>query len=242
MTFPDERLADWVADFKKRHHLADLPLADDPGLLAERTQQAREYLTANVEARYVNALPTQPEVQAWVAQVLREAVVASQRHRRSASVQTGPSLLLLGPTGSGKTTEAYGALRVIAACGLYTRWRVVSAPDLYAEMGPRHGVDTEVVFERVANTPLLVLDDLAALPANTSLWESAQAEKINYRLVDRRYKRMLPTLFTSNVPAQDTEDGRPGLTTVLGDRVASRLREMAQRVALKGPDRRRRAA
>ncbi|GHI91641.1 hypothetical protein TPA0905_11120 [Streptomyces olivaceus] len=46
---------------------------------------------------------------------------------------------------------------------------------------------------------------------------------------------MLPTLITTNLPMEQ-------LRATLGDRVASRLAEMTDRVILEGPDRRRRAA
>ncbi|CAL9508521.1 hypothetical protein SUDANB151_03563 [Streptomyces sp. enrichment culture] len=45
---------------------------------------------------------------------------------------------------------------------------------------------------------------------------------------------MLPTLITTNLPTAD-------LRSALGDRVASRLAEMTERVILTGPDRRRTA-
>ena len=57
---------------------------------------------------------------------------------------------------------------------------------------------------------------------------------ITYRLINHRYEHMLPTLITTNLPTAE-------LRTALGDRVASRLAEMTERVILTGPDRRRTA-
>ena len=99
------------------------------------------------------------------------------------------------------------------------------AADLYARLRPRHGVDSEDVFERHAKAPVLMLDDLGA--AKGTDW----VEEVNYRLINHRYERMLPTLVTSNVRPRD-------LAGVVGERVASRLTEMATPVVLKGPDRR----
>jgi DNA replication protein DnaC len=240
MTIFDERLAAWLASFKTRHGLAGVPLAADPDLAEERTRQACAYAAKHVPARYATALPARPEPQQWAADVVRGAASASEGRRQVASVHGGPSLLLLGQTGAGKTHEAYGALRVIAACGLHCRWVAVSAADLYARMRPRHGVDAETEFAAAADAPLLVVDDLGA--AKTSEW----VEEINYRLVNRRYESMLPTVFTSNVPPQDEDDGEggrvPGLGSVLGDRVTSRLIEMTTLVVFEGGDRRRGAA
>ena len=51
-----------------------------------------------------------------------------------------------------------------------------------------------------------MLDDLGAV--KTSEW----IEEVNFRLVNHRYERMLPTLFTSNLLPKD-------LATLLGERV-----------------------
>lgn len=80
----------------------------------------------------------------------------------------------------------------------------------------------------LARCPLLLLDDLGA--AKTSEW----TEELTYRLINHRYEHMLPTLITTNLPTAE-------LRTALGDRVASRLAEMTERVILTGPDRRRTA-
>ena len=52
------------------------------------------------------------------------------------------------------------------------------------------------------------------------------------RLINRRYNKMLPTLLTTNLGMSD-------LRAHVGDRVASRLTEMTDKVILDGPDRRR---
>lgn len=222
---PDEN---WLADFKSRHGL-DMPLGADERLVQDRARMAAEYAAEHVPARFERAYPTVPEVEEWAARVIRSAVEQSQaRGRTIASVHRGPSLLLLGPTGVGKTFECYGAMRAISLCGLYEPWVVVSAADLYARLRPRHGVDAEKEFEAYVHAPLLGVDDVGA--AKHSAW----VEEVNLRLVNRRYERSLPTLFTSNATVK-------GLREVLGDRVASRLREMTQIVVIKGDDRRRAA-
>ena len=136
------------------------------------------------------------------------------------------SLLILGITGTGKTHQAYGALRWLAAAGVVTRWDAVTAPDLYARLRPSAGADPEGEIQRLMSVPLLMVDDLGA--GKPSEW----TEEITYRLINTRYDAMLPCLITSNVPAGEIRD-------LLGDRVASRLAEMCDRVVLKGPDRRR---
>lgn len=167
-----------------------------------------------IPPRYRHAAPTDPAVMAWC--------------ERFASGEAG-SLLILGPTGVGKTYQAYGALRELAARGITAEWAAVTAPDLYAALRPREGADSEAEFRRYADVPLLLLDDLGA--AKGSEW----TEEVTYRLIGHRYDAMTPCLITSNVPVDK-------LRAALGDRVASRLAEMCQRVILRGTDRRRAAS
>jgi DNA replication protein DnaC len=225
MTNTQQPVADWLADFKNRHSI-DLSFVDGD-VAADRAALAAEYAAAHIPARFADALPTVPEVEQWTADVVRGAMDESSRRGRLVStIHTGPSLLLLGSTGVGKTFVAYGAMRVISLLGIHARWQVVSAADLYALLRPRHGVDTEEEFRSIADAPLLVVDDLGA--AKTSEW----VEEVNFRLVNSRYEQARPSLFTSNVPPRD-------LAAALGERVASRLAEMTTQVAIKGQDRRR---
>lgn len=136
------------------------------------------------------------------------------------------SLLILGATGTGKTYQAYGCIRALAARGVTVAWHADTAPGLLAGLRPREGADSEGEYRKIAAVPLLLLDDIGT--AKASEW----TEEILYRLINDRYEAMLPGLFTSNIPAAE-------LRATLGDRIASRLAEMCQRVVLRGPDRRR---
>lgn len=219
MNLPSD-LAAWREEFLAGSGIDSASLAADDGDYgaAEAFSQAM----SRIPARYATALATDEGVRTWVAVLVRHALA---RRRVVASVDGGPSLLLLGPTGTGKTHEAYGVIRGLAACGIRSRWVAIPAADLYARMRPRHGVDSEAEFAAVGGAGLLVLDDLGA--AKSSEW----VEEVNYRLVNHRYEHALPTLFTSNIPPRD-------LAGALGERVASRLTEMTTRVVLKGSDRR----
>lgn len=201
----------------------DHPGDHDDVWLEDVRRTAAERIASSVPPRYADAHPDDPEVQAWVRRVVAEAV---KRQRGAvATVRRGPSLMLLGPTGVGKTHQAYGALHALAASGAQCAWKFTTAADLYAQLRPRHGVDAEAEFERYAQTPLLVLDDLGV--AKGSEW----TEEINYRLINHRYEHLLPTLITSNIPASQ-------LAAQLGERVKSRLTEMADRAVMLGEDRR----
>ncbi|MFJ9679379.1 ATP-binding protein [Streptomyces sp. NPDC101194] len=181
-------------------------------------------LDARMPPRYRTARADHPEVLTWTRSVIAQAEAPNPGARRQ--ITTGPSLLLAGVTGSGKTHQVYGAVRNLVEAGIVVRWRATTAADLYADLRPRPGRDTERELETVSRYPLLILDDLGA--AKASEW----VEEITYRLINRRYNLMLPTLITTNLAMRDLREH-------LGDRVASRLAEMTTRVTFEPVDRRR---
>ncbi|MFF7362317.1 ATP-binding protein [Streptomyces sp. NPDC008125] len=181
-------------------------------------------LSAGMPPRYRAALADHPQVLDWARDVAEAAVPPSRGARRQ--VTTGPSLLMAGVVGAGKTHQAYGAIRLLAQSGIGVRWRATTTADLYAELRPRPGVDSERELAAVSRCPLLIIDDLGA--AKASDW----TEEITYRLINRRYNYELPTLITTNLPIRD-------LRAYLGDRVTSRLDQMTTRVLFEPVDRRR---
>lgn len=174
--------------------------------------------------RYQGAVADHPQVLAWARDVAQQAVAPSRGARRQ--VTTGPSLLMAGVVGAGKTHQAYGAVRQLVQTGVGVRWRATTAADLYADLRPRPGVDSEQELAAVSRCPLLIIDDLGA--AKASEW----VEEVTYRLINRRYNHMLPTLITTNLAIKD-------LRGYLGDRVTSRLAQMTTRVEFEPVDRRR---
>ncbi|MFC6067020.1 ATP-binding protein [Streptomyces ochraceiscleroticus] len=184
---------------------------------------ALEAAQARIPARYQDAVADHPAVTAWV----NEVAAAGRRGPDGApGIAQGRSLLIVGTTGTGKTHQAYGAVRSLLAAGVRLRWKATTAADLYADLRPRPGHDGERELQDLARCPLLIIDDLGA--AKASEW----TEEITMRLIDRRYTQMLPTLVTTNL-------GMADLRAHIGDRVASRLTEMTDKVILDGPDRRR---
>ncbi|MFF4933578.1 ATP-binding protein [Streptomyces griseofuscus] len=204
--------------FKGELALADLA-PDDVRFLrshfseqvAEHQQVAMDYFTARVPRRFATAYPEE-QASEWALGF------AADRHAVK-------SLLLIGPTGVGKTHYAWSVLRAVAESGTQLRWQMHTAVDLYASLRPRDGEDSQSTFERIADAHLLVLDDLGA-----SKW-TEWVEEITYRLINHRYEECLPSIFTSNLAPAKLRDA-------LGERVASRLTEMCDRIVLKGDDRR----
>ncbi|MGW1718854.1 ATP-binding protein [Streptomyces sp. NBC_01485] len=186
---------------------------------------ALELADARIPARYRRALADHPQITAWADHISG----AGRPGPGGPGIAEGPSLLIAGPTGTGKTYQAYGAVRALLRRGVRLRWEATTTADLYARLRPRAGHDAERDLQTLARCPLLLMDDLGA--AKTSEW----TEELTYRLINHRYEHMLPTLITTNLPI-------PELRTALGDRVTSRLAEMTERVVLTGPDRRRRTA
>ncbi|MCM1972549.1 ATP-binding protein [Streptomyces sp. G1] len=184
---------------------------------------ALELADRRIPPRYRAATATDSGVRAWAERVAGMGSVGPGGTR---GISYGPSLLIAGPTGSGKTHQAYGAVRSLLGAGVRLRWQAVTSADLHAQFRPRPHHDPEREIQELGRCPLLILDDLGA--AKQSEW----TEELTYRLINRRYTEMLPTLITTNLPTEE-------LRSAVGDRVASRLAEMTTRVILTGPDRRR---
>lgn len=200
----------------------DLPARFRDPAVIPRNIEAGQHSLHRVPNRYRDAVADVPEVTAWVRTLVRGAAEHSQYVPR---IALGPSLLLVGATGCGKSYQAWGAVRALALSGAECPWQYTTAADLYAKLRPRHRVDSEEEFETYARAGVLVLDDIGA--AKASEW----TEEVNYRLINHRYEAERPTLITTNVkPA--------ALPHELGERVFSRLVEMARRVVVTGADRR----
>jgi DNA replication protein DnaC len=227
-----------------RAKVAALGLDPDAPLPPDRPEPvpAVEAAQLRIPYAYRGAVAGRPEVAAWVRTVVASSVAPHDdglnpqfgtTGRRK--IAHGPSLLLWGATGTGKTYQAYGAIRALTAAGCGVRWQATTAADLYAQMRPRPGLDPEYQLRRIVRIPLLLLDDLGA--AKGSEW----TEELTFRLLNWRCEHQLPTLITSNLPpvrTDATDPRQPVLRDKVGDRVLSRLSGMCTAVHFDGPDRR----
>ncbi|HEY9473122.1 MAG TPA: ATP-binding protein [Mycobacteriales bacterium] len=180
--------------------------------LRYRREDLDRQISDRFPLRYRHAVADHPEVLEWARQFAEDP-------------KSAPSLLLLGPTGVGKTHQAYGALRA-ALHGNPTTWKATTTADMLAELRPRTGEDTEAVMRQHRSVWLLLIDDFGV--AKNSEW----VEEVIYRVINGRYEQMRPTVFTTNLAI-------PQLRDLIGDRIASRLAEICTRVVLEGVDRRR---
>lgn len=144
----------------------------------------------------------------------------------------GKSLLLLGPTGTGKTHAAYGALRRLAEAGVpFLSWRAAAEADLLAECRALDGFG-EQALDLYLSADLLLIDDLGTSRRTPFAVETTR------RIVDYRYANKMPMIITTNLEFEASKPGALDLPTALGARTASRLAEMTIPVFLDGPDRR----
>ncbi|GGW41130.1 ATP-binding protein [Streptomyces xantholiticus] len=210
--------------------IADEPSPDEPGHpeyhRRRRAEWALKRWTTATPPRYRRADAEHPDVAAWADRVADDP-------------ESAGSILLTGTTGTGKTHQAYGALRRIAAAGPHVyEIRAITAADMYGLLRPK-GSDrgAEEELRRLTRVPLLLLDDLGS--AKASEW----TEEVTYRLINERYNACRPSIYTSNLPADSRDEhGQrhgPDLITALGERIVSRLAEDTQVVAMTGHDRRR---
>ncbi|WP_073951547.1 ATP-binding protein [Streptomyces kebangsaanensis] len=202
----------------------DAPTPDEPGHPEYHRRQRITVALSRWETatpyRYQQATATHPQVTAWA-----DRVVADPR--------TAGILLLTGPFGTGKTHQAYGALHRIAQAGV-KRFEMVAmtSPDMYGLLRPggsEHGVEHEI--KRLGKIPLLLIDDLGTEKI------SEFTEEATYRLLNERYNECRPLIITTNLPAR--ADGQVDLVDKLGERIVSRLAQIATIVPIEGADRRR---
>lgn len=201
----------------------DQPTPDEPGHpeyhRRQRATIAVKRWTTATPYRYQEAEATHPQVTAWA-------------DRAIADPRTAGILFLTGPFGTGKTHQAYGALRRIAEAGP-DRFELIAltAPDMYALMRPggsERGPEYEV--KRLMRIPLLLIDDLGTEKI------SEFTEEATYRILNERYNECRPLIITSNLPVANPNG--PDLHDQLGARITSRLAQTTTVVALGGNDRR----
>lgn len=172
-----------------------------------------EYAEKNIPRRYAAATTDLTEIHEWVYAAVSDP-------------DTAPSLLLAGPTGTGKTHTAYAALRLAAQSCRPAEWKAAASSAFLGDLRPSAKQDSEAAMKAYCGGALLFLDDLGAVKA--SEW----TEEVLYRVVDYRYSNLLPCIFATNL--------KPGeLSERLGERTASRLAEMCRVLILDGDDRRR---
>jgi DNA replication protein DnaC len=145
-------------------------------------------------------------------------------------LQTGESLLLIGPVGTGKTHLGMAVLMELIRKPLYLRFellrkRYISLPQFLTELKSSF---REERLREMAECEFLVIDDLGI-----ETLDEWGRDKV-FTLINNRYQEKLPTIFISDLSPQE-------LVNKLDERILSRLHEMARGVRIGGEDRRRKA-
>ena len=139
-------------------------------------------------------------------------------------------LLLTGPYGSGKTHLAVATLRELIAT-YRVRGRFVDFTSLVQDL--QSAIDPDAPFSRnellapVENAEVLVVDELGAQTLRP--W----AADVLYDLINRRYARRLPTLFTTNYKLDDPAARNEAPTA---DRAAAELEAAGRESGGRGRD------
>jgi DNA replication protein DnaC len=133
-----------------------------------------------------------------IQQRCREAYQAA---RQFATTPKG-WLIFVGPPGSGKTHVAAAIVNERISHGLPAFF--VTTPDLLDHLrsafNPNSEMPYDELFERVKNSPLLVLDDFGA-QASTP-WAK---EKLD-QLLNHRFNNELPTVITTAIPVDELDE------------------------------------
>lgn len=140
--------------------------------------------------------------------------------------QIGEGLLFTGGFGSGKTRLAAAILNEVQEqYGQTVRADVV--PDLLQRLRQTYDAGAPASEDRVLQpllrADLLLLDDIGA--ERVSEWVQERL----FLVIDHRYRRRQPTLFTTNLHPEDLEEK-------LGGRIVSRIVGMARLVRLTAGD------
>jgi hypothetical protein len=221
----------------------ECPRETCPPCRAEDRRQTQAWFRANA-ARYLDALGIPPTYQRY-----RPSTWPGPQHTLQQAFAWGKDLLIVGPTGTGKTGLATAVLRHQLIAPLF-------APDYYTDFDSCHRAlgelrpsfwimddlvrqlklqmnggraqSPEALLEELAARPLLVLDEI--ILGEGSPWGDEQVRS----LLASRYAAGRRTILTTNMTYG-------AFIAEVGDRLASRIQEKGGRyriIPLDGADRR----
>ena len=177
---------------------------------------------SGIPERYRSAAVASIQPVTTSAKALRRAVEAYAGNLQ-ARYNAGDGLLMLGPPGLGKTLALCAIVN--EACQhwrgpIYRSWPEVLGELKAAFSGGRDDPRRNAV-ERLRDAPLLALDELGVKTASD--FDHAEL----FALIDWRYRQQLPTLVATNA-------GTANFATLVGERIADRLKETGPTLVLAG--------
>jgi len=174
------------------------------GLKEEKLSQLQQFSNLGALARlnFDNLKPTGRYEDANLQQNFTRAYEAAK------AFATEPKgwLILVGPNGCGKTHLACAIANYRLSLGKPAFY--IGAADLLDHLRSAFSPSSEIaydeLFERVRNTPLLILDDLTMTATTT--WAKGKLEQ----LLDYRFNMRLPTVITTDTPIDEFDEGLKG--------------------------------
>jgi DNA replication protein DnaC len=174
-----------VAKFDDPEHADRLLAAKDREARQERLARQADILLSRLPSQYRAAVLPQTE---WAKDALRWLTEFRLATRRG---QVAPSLLIMGPVGTGKTWTACALARLLLVEDTLP-CTVVTVQDMIDSVKPAQG-GLDVDMLQYETTPLLVLDDLGA--ERLTEWAGDQLQ----RLAHTRSHNGRPIIVTTNL-------------------------------------------
>ena len=223
----------------------DCAEGDRVAQVLSRARIPRRYEHCDFENFETDVYESEPEGKAW-DRSLALAKLVVESFSRDYPVGADSGLLLMGPSGVGKTHLAVAALKQLVLRGhdgLFYDYREL-LKEIQASYNPESQTTELAVLEPVLTAELLLLDDLGA--SKPSAW----ALEIVGHILNTRYNDKRVTLLTTNyldsVATASTArlpSGQPvaafredTLADRVGQRIRSRLYEMCRTVEIAAPD------
>jgi DNA replication protein DnaC len=223
----------------------DCGMEDRAGRVMERARIPKRYEHCDFESYSTDVGVTPQHTQS-----LKQAKLLTQGFVRDYPGGSEQGLLLMGPSGVGKTHLAVAALKELIRRGhqgLFCDYREL-LKEIQASYNPASQSTEMGILEPVRTAEVLVLDDLGA--TKPSDW----VRDIVGIVLNARYNEKRTTIITTNFADNPSSEGEPArlpngklipptredsLDQRIGSRMRSRLFEMCRTVEIAAPDFRR---
>lgn len=178
---------------------------------------ARSGVTPRMRGWTLESSPCEPDAIEQVRSWLNEYRRGSHR-----------DLFLYGPVGRGKTGLAFGVVRELVLGDPPVAARLVNWRNLLSEMQQSFDGGRRITTEPLYGLSVLALDDIGSEPPTD--WRRDELAT----LIEHRYQRLLPTVFTSNYDLLALRQRWGRDDEVIGARITSRIAHEAKRVEVRG--------